>query len=119
MLVLLVHWLLATLTLLATAHLVPGMKIQSFAAGLVAALIVGIVNAVVWPILAILTLPLTIVTLGLFLLVVNAICLKVSAALTPGFVINGFMPAVFGSVVLTILGWIVRFVLFKNSGMPA
>jgi putative membrane protein len=111
---LLVHWLLATLTLLATAHLVPGIKVTGFGAALVAAIIVGIVNALVWPVLLVLTLPLTFVTFGLFLLVLNGLCLKLSAALTPGFSIDGFFPAVLGSIVLTVLGWLVRFVFFHG-----
>lgn len=111
----LVHWLLAALVLMATAYLVPGIQIKSFVGALVAAVIIGAVNMVIWPILAFLTFPLTIVTFGLFLLVVNGICLKLSAALTPGFTINGFMPAVIGSIVMTVLGWLVRFIAFPTS----
>lgn len=111
----LVHWVLAALVLMVTAHVVPGMEVRSFVAALFAALVIGIVNTLVWPLLTLLTLPLTIVTFGLFLLVVNGICLKLSAAFAPGFTIVGFLPAVWGSIVLTLLGWLVRFVLFPES----
>jgi putative membrane protein len=116
MLALLVHWVLAALVLMVTANVVRGMEIRSFPAALFAAVIVGIVNAVVWPVLAFLTFPLTIVTFGLFLLVVNGLCLKLAAALTPGFSIRGFFPAVAGSILLTLLGWLVRFVFFPHAG---
>jgi putative membrane protein len=111
----LVHWVLAAALLVATAYIVPGIELNSFIAAMVAAVIVGMVNAVIWPLLTILTLPLTIVTFGLFLFVVNGLCLKLAAALTPGFTINGFMPAVIGSIVLTVLGWALRFVFFPEA----
>lgn len=110
----LIHWLLATLVLIVTAHIVPGMKINSLPAALFAAIVVGIVNIIVWPVLAFITLPLTIITFGLFLLVVNGIALKIAAALSPGFSIKGFLPAVVGSIALTLVGWLVRFVFFKT-----
>lgn len=111
---LLVHWLIATVAVLLTAYFVPGFKVSSFGAAMVAAVVIGFVNMIIWPVLAFLTLPLTILTLGLFLLVVNGISLKIAAALSPGFEINGFMPAVLGSLVLTFIGWLIRFVLFNS-----
>ena len=110
----LAHLVLAALVLMVTAHVVPGMEVRSFVAALLAAMVVGVVNTLVWPILAFLTFPLTIVTFGLFLLVVNGLCLKLAAALSPGFVIDGFLPAIVGSIVLTVLGWLVRFVMFPQ-----
>ncbi len=109
----LIHWLLASLTIMITAYLVPGIHVDGFIAALIAAIVIGIVNTLVWPILTVITLPLTIITFGLFLFVVNGLALKIAAALSPGFTIDGFMPAVFGSIILTILGWLVRFVFFK------
>lgn len=111
----LVHWILAALVLMVSAYILPGMEIRSFVAALFASVIIGVVNTLVWPLLALLTFPLTIVTFGLFLLVVNGVCLKLSAALTPGFTIEGFMPAVIGSIVLTVIGWLVRFVIFPQQ----
>lgn len=110
----LLHWLLATVALLLTAYLVPGFKISSFGAAMIAALVVGFVNMFIWPILAFFTIPLTLLTFGLFLLVVNGISLKIAAALSPGFSIDGFLPAIIGSIVLSIVGWLVRFVVFSG-----
>lgn len=111
----LLHWLTATVALLLTAYFVPGFTISSFGAAMIAAVVVGFVNMFIWPVLAILTLPLTIVTFGLFLLVVNGITLKIAAALTPGFDIKGFLPAVIGSIVLAIVGWVIRFVVYSPA----
>ncbi len=111
----LVHWLLAALTLMVTAHVVPGMEVKSFVAALLASLVIGVVNVLVYPVITLLTLPLTIITFGLFLLIVNGLCLKIAAALTPGFEIVGLLPAVIGSVVLTVLGWLVRFVFYPAT----
>ena len=72
----LVHWLVAALCLGITAYIVPGFTISNIFAALIAALVVGLLNIIVWPILAVLTLPLTIVTFGLFLFIVNALVLK-------------------------------------------
>jgi putative membrane protein len=90
----LLHWLTATFALLLTAYLVPGFQITGFAAAMMAALIIGLVNIFIWPLLVVFTLPLTVVTFGLFLFVVNGISLKIAAAISPGFEINGFLPAI-------------------------
>lgn len=108
----LVHWLLASMALAITAYVVPGFRIENFVAALLAALIVGFVNMFIWPVIAVLTLPLTVVTFGLFLFVVNGIALKIAAAITPGFTIDGFLPAIIGSIVLAVVGWLVRFVVY-------
>lgn len=105
----LVHWLTSSLVVMLVAYIVPGIRIQNFVAALLAALVIGVVNAIVWPVLVFLTLPLTVVSFGLFLFVVNGLALKISAALTPGFTIRGFMPAMIGSVALAVIGWLVRF----------
>ena len=108
MLAILVHWLISTVILIITAYLIPGFRVKSFGAALFAAVIVGIVNAIVWPVLVFLTLPLTLLTFGLFLFVVNGIALKIAAGLTPGFQIVGLMPAILGSVVMSLVGWLIR-----------
>lgn len=107
----LIHWISAAICLAITATIVPGFTIKNIVAAFFAALIVGLLNILIWPILVVLTLPLTVVTFGLFLFVVNAIILKFGAALVPGFEIQGFMPALIGAVVLTIVGWLARFVM--------
>lgn len=96
-------WLLATIALLITAYLVPGVVISSLTAAAVASIVIGLVNAIVKPILVILTLPLTILTLGLFLLVVNGISLSLAAYFTPGLQVTGFWPAVIGALVLSLV----------------
>lgn len=109
MLGLLVNWILAALLFVVLSKLPVGVRIESFASALLAALVFGLLNAVVKPVLTILTLPITIVTLGLFLFVVNAIVFALSAALVPGFrLTHGFLSALVGSVVLSVLGWLVH-----------
>lgn len=110
----LVHWLIASLALILTAYFVPGFHVQGFISALIASAVIGFVNIFIWPVLAILTFPLTLVTFGLFLFIVNGISLKIAAALSPGFSINGFWPAVIGSVVLTLIGWLMRYVIFTE-----
>jgi putative membrane protein len=108
------HWLLASAAIAITAAIVPGFRVSNFFAALLASVVVGLVNIVVWPILLLLTLPLTILTFGLFLFVVNGLALKVAAALTPGFTIEGLWPAILGSIVLTLVGWLIRFVIYGH-----
>lgn len=108
-------WIVAAVSLIVTANIVPGIAVVSFPAAMLAAVVIGLVNAVVRPIITLLTLPLTIITLGLFLFVVNAISLSLASwlagAFSIGFVVNGFWPALFGSIVLSFVsGLIGRFV---------
>ena len=100
-------WLLSAVALSITAYLVPGLTIVSWQAAAVAVAVMGLVNAIVKPILIIFTLPLTLVTLGLFLFVVNAISLSLVGYLTPGFVVSGFFPALFGSIVLSLVSGLI------------
>lgn len=107
----LLTWLLTAVALIITAYLVPGFVIVSFVSALVAAVVLGLVNAIVRPILVVLTLPITFVTLGLFLLVINAITIWIAGAITPGFDVRGFLPALVGSIVLTIISSVLHFVV--------
>lgn len=107
----LITWLITAIALLITAHFIPGIHLSSFVAALIAAFLSGLVNAIVRPILIILTLPITFLTLGLFLLVINAISLLIVAALTPGFDITGLWPAIIGSLVLSIVAGVIQFVI--------
>jgi putative membrane protein len=88
------------------AEIIPGIEVRNGWTLLAAALLLGIVNAVVRPVAIVLTLPLSIITLGLFLLVINAAMLGLVALLLDGFAISGFWSALFGSVVVSITGWI-------------
>ena len=99
----LLTWLVAAVSLVITAYLVPGFVINSFIAALIAAVILGLVNAIIKPILVLLTLPITIVSLGLFLFVVNAITIWLAGAITPCFDLRGFITALIGSIVLTVV----------------
>lgn len=106
-------WLVTAVALLITSHFVPGFEVRGFITAVIAAVVLGLVNAIVRPILIFFTLPLTILTLGLFLFVVNALSIWIVAALlSPEFQITGFIPALVGSIVLTIvtsiLNWFVR-----------
>lgn len=100
-------WLATAVSLMVTAFIVPGFAVVSFSSAVVGAAVLGLVNAIVKPILVIFTLPLTILTLGLFLLVVNAIALGIVSYLTPGLIVSGFFPAVFGSIVLTFVSGLI------------
>ena len=116
MLQFLLTWLATALSLIITAFIVPGFAVVSFSSAIFGAAILGLINAIVKPILVLFTLPLTILTFGLFLLVVNAIALGLVSYLTPGLLINGFFPALFGSIVLTIVSSFVdRFFLAIES----
>ncbi|GGC44131.1 membrane protein [Siccirubricoccus deserti] len=86
-------------------ELVPGLEVRGFGTLLLAALVFGVVNAVVRPVAVILSLPLTLVTLGLFLLVVNAAMLGLTALLLPGFRVEGFWSALFGAIAVSIVSW--------------
>ncbi|MEW5722313.1 MAG: phage holin family protein [Thermodesulfobacteriota bacterium] len=101
-----IRWLISALSLLATGYLVPGFEVRSFWYALFAAVVLGILNAVVRPVLIVLTLPLTVVTLGLFIFVVNALMLWLLSALMEGIQIAGFWPALAGAFILSVIGWL-------------
>lgn len=111
----LLTWLLTAIALMITAYIVPGFEIDNVGAALIAAVVLGLVSAVVRPILVLLTLPITIVTLGLFLLVVNAITIWLAGAITPGFDVVGFLPALVGSVVLSAISSVLHFVVGNRA----
>ena len=102
----LLTWLLTAAALILTSKIVPGFVLDSFTAAAIAAVIMGLMNAIVRPILVLLTLPLTLLTLGLFLLVINGLSLLLVAYFTPGFTITGFLPAIIGSIVLSFVSGI-------------
>lgn len=112
MLYLITNWFLSALSIVIVAHLIPGFQVRGFGTALVAAVVIGLVNATIGIIVKLLTLPLTIVTFGLFLFVVNAVMLLFASALVPGFVVAGFLPAFFGAVVLMIVNTALRYLVF-------
>jgi putative membrane protein len=103
MLLFLAHLLLTAALLLLVANLVSGVDVSGWGPAFLGALVLGLVNAFVRPLMVLLTLPLTILTFGLFLLVVNALMLWLVAALVPGIRVQGFAPALLGSLLLTLL----------------
>jgi len=103
-----VGWIASALALWVVAQIIPGIRVRDFRAALIATIIIGVVNAVVGPVARFIALPLTIVTLGLFLLVVNAFLLKLASLFTPGFQVQGFLAALIGSVILTLLTSVLR-----------
>lgn len=100
------HIILSAGVLLLSARLVPGLKIEGFGYAVVGALVLGLINAVIRPLMVILTLPLTIVTLGLFLLVINALLLMLAAAIAPGFSVRGFGSAFVASLLVSLFNLI-------------
>lgn len=101
----LLNWLISALSVMLVAYVVPGITVENFLTALLVAIVLGLVNSLVRPILVILTLPITILSLGLFLLVINALLLMLVSAVIPGFEVAGFVPAVVGSIVLALIGW--------------
>ncbi|HLE40125.1 MAG TPA: phage holin family protein [Nitrospirota bacterium] len=104
----LLRWSINLVALVAAGILINGIKIQSITAGLLAAGILGIVNAVIRPVVLLLTLPINILTLGLFTLVINAAMLKLVAGLVPGFAIETLGAALFGALLVSIISWILN-----------
>ena len=111
----LIRSLLTMLAVLATAHLVPGIRVESWLSALGAAIVLGLLNAVLRPLLLLLSLPFIILTFGLFIFVVNAILLALTSVLIPGFYVAGFWSAVFGSLVISIISGLLNF-LVGGSG---
>jgi putative membrane protein len=102
----LVRVLVNALAIWLATEIVPGIEARRATTVLVAALVLGLVNAIVRPILLVLTLPLTLVTLGLFLFVLNALCLWLTSAVVPGFDVRGFWPAFWGALLVSALSWV-------------
>ena len=103
----LVHWLVVAVALWLTTQFVSGITISSWTALAIAALVLGFVNVIVRPILVILTLPITVLTLGLFYLVVNALAFGLAAALVPGFSIASTTAAILGALATSVISWFI------------
>ncbi|MCZ4328915.1 phage holin family protein [Castellaniella denitrificans] len=100
---LLLVWILNAVALLVVAYILPGITVASFGSALIAALVLGLLNTVIKPLLILLTLPLTIVTLGLFLLVLNALVFWFAGSILKGFQVDGFWWAVIGAIVYSLV----------------
>ena len=104
---LIIRWLLLATALLLVAHLYPGVTVASFGAALVAALVLGLLNTLVRPLLVLLTLPVTVLTLGLFLFVINALMFWSAAGVLSGFHVSGFGAALIGSLIYSLCGMVI------------
>ena len=102
-----VRWLLLAAALLLVAHLYPGVVVKSFGAALIAALVLGLFNTLVRPLLVLLTLPVTLLTLGLFLFVINALMFWAAATVLDGFNVTGFSAALIGSLLYSVCGMVI------------
>src|ERR1700710_1232160 len=102
----LLTWLINALALLIITYIVPSIQIKSFGTALIVAIVLGLINTIIRPVLIVLTLPVTILTLGLFILVVNALCFWLCASLLKGFEVSGFWSAFFGSILYSIVSWL-------------
>jgi putative membrane protein len=107
----LIVWLIATLAVIITAYILPGVKLSGFFAALVTALILGLINAFIKPILILLTLPLNILTLGLFTFVINALLIMLTSAIVPGFHVDGFWWALLFSLLLSVVYYALSFII--------
>ncbi|HEX3548747.1 MAG TPA: phage holin family protein [Candidatus Elarobacter sp.] len=102
--------LVNAIALLVVAYVVPGIHVAGIAGALVAAVVLGLVNAILRPILVVLALPLELLTLGLFTLVINALCFWLVGALHVGLYVDGFWPAFWGALVVAIVSWLISLV---------
>lgn len=113
----LVHWLITAVALAVTAKLVPGVHVSSLPALVISGLVLGLVNAFVRPVLVVLTLPITILTLGLFYLVVNGAAFALAAAVVPGFTVVSLGAAIVGALVVGLVSWVLGWVLRPHTSI--
>ena len=111
---LLINWVLSALAVWIVAHVVPGISVSGPMAALIAALVIGFINATLGFLLKILTFPLTLITLGLFWFVINALMLEFASALVPGFQVHGFVAAFLGAIVLSLVNVILKWLVFPT-----
>lgn len=102
----LLRWLVTTVAVLAAAHVIPGIRYDNWGSLLGASLLLGIINAFVRPVLLLLSIPWIIITMGLFIFVVNALLLMLVAAMVPSFHVEGFWSAFFGAIIISLVSWL-------------
>ena len=112
---LLIRWLILTISIILTSYLYDGIYVASFSSALFAALVLGILNALFRPILLLITLPINILTLGLFTFVINALLLKMVSGVVAGFYVHGFWSAVFGSLIISLVSWLLSSFVSENG----
>ena len=115
MLRMLIHWVISALAVWLTSRVVPGFYVDGAAAALIAAVAIGLVNATLGLFLKVVTFPLTILTLGIFWLIINAVMLKLASAFVPGFNIRGFMAAFLGAIVLSLVNMLLKWLVIPRK----
>ena len=113
--VLLIRWIFFTLAVLFTAWLVPGIFVENFQSAMLVTVIMALINIFIRPLIVFITLPINILTLGLFGLVVNALLFMLAGYVAPGFYVDGFLAAFLGSVVLSFLGLIINMITLNDG----
>ncbi len=108
---LLIRWLVSAISLIIVAYFVPGFVVRGFIAALLAAVVIGFINATLGLVVKIATFPLSLLTFGLFLIVVNAVMLKVAAAITPGFQVQTWSAAFLGAILLSLVSWFLHWLI--------
>ena len=112
---LLLVWLVNTVSLIAVAYLMPSIKVDTFVTALIAALVLGLVNAIIRPVLVLLTLPVTLLTLGLFIFVINGLLFWAVGSFVKGFVVDGFWAGFLGAIVYSLISWLLSALLLKSD----
>jgi len=115
---LLLHWILTAVAVWIVAHVVPGIRVSGPTAALIAALVIGLINATLGLLLKILTFPLTILTLGLFWFVINAVMLELAAAFVKGFYVRDFVAAFIGAILLSIVSSLLQWIFMPSRNAP-
>jgi len=105
---LVIRWLVLAAAIMAASYLLEGIEVKGFFPALGAAAMLGILNAFFRPVLLILTLPINILSLGLFTFIINALMLKMASGVIPGFDVRGFWPALFGALIITLISWLLN-----------
>jgi putative membrane protein len=114
----LLNWVLNAVSLLIVAQVIHGFEVASLKTALIAALVIGLVNATVGLFLKIITFPLTLITVGIFWFVINALMLMLASSVVPGFTVRGFSPAFFGAIVLSVVNLILRWIARAGTSSP-
>ena len=112
---LIIVWIINALSLLALPYLFDSIRVESFYTAMIVAVVLGLVNAFIRPLLVLLTLPVTIVTLGLFIFVINGLLFWFVASFIKGFVVAGFWPAVFGAIAYSVISWLCSAIVFGGK----
>jgi putative membrane protein len=115
----LIRWLTTTAAIVATAYLLDGIQVSGFFSAVFAAAMLGILNAFFRPIALLLTLPINILSLGLFTFVINALMLKMASGVIPGFNVYGFWTAIFGSFLISVISWLLNSFISEHGSLTA